>query len=189
MAVGLIGSIGLTAAASAGAASRHHPASAAPPTSLHARAVAALPAARRALDSTLIDFPSARFQDVHARIVRSVYADDEGQSDKVPWTHRGGPVLVICGQINSKNRMGGYTGWSGFAFEPAQTDMVTMYGLESPTRLPHQINAAANDELTIADDQRNDEETVGLLCGDGASQSDAADLSAELQHDGREASR
>jgi hypothetical protein len=178
---GIITLIGLAAAAaSADAAAKHRPAAGAAPTSLHARALAALPA-RRALDDQLIDYPSARFQDVHARIVKSVYADDEGQSDKVPWTHRGGDVLVLCGQINSRNRMGGYIGWTGFAFRPAQTDMVTMYGFESPTRLQHQINTAAEAELTMADDQSDHDETVRLLCEDDPIQVDEADLAGALQ--------
>ncbi|HEX3918851.1 MAG TPA: hypothetical protein VHW60_16055 [Caulobacteraceae bacterium] len=153
-----------------------------PPSSLHARAVAALPAARKAFDSTLTDYPSARFQDVHARIVHSVYDDDEGQSNKVPWAHRGGLVLVICGEVNAKNRMGGYTGWTAFAFEPAQTDMVSMYGYEAPTRLSHTFNLASRDELTTVHGDRVDDEDVGLLCGgDPPPQAtDQADLSAEL---------
>jgi hypothetical protein len=132
----------------------------------------------------MIDYPSARFQDVHARIVRSVYPSDEGQSDKLAWTHRGGPVLVLCGEVNAKNRMGGYTGWTPFAFEPAQTDMVTLYGYESPTRLAHQVNHAAEPSLRIVSDEGHDEEDVRLLCTDEPSKADAADLAAGLQSGG-----
>lgn len=159
-------------------------ATSAPSTSLHARAVAALAAARSSFDGRLNDYPTARFEDVHARLVHSVYADDEGDSNKVPWIHRGGLVVVLCGQVNAKNRMGAYTGWSRFAFEPAQTDMVDTYGFESPTRLLRSHNLAAEDSLSIVDEDggfSNDE--VRLLCGDDppAQEIDAADLSTGLE--------
>lgn len=48
--------------------------------------------ARRALDETLLDFPSARFRDVR------------------------GNGFVLCGFVNAKNRMGAYSGWSRFAW-------------------------------------------------------------------------
>lgn len=47
-------------------------------------------AARDALDGVLLDYPSARFRDVAA---------DE---------------IVVCGKVNSKNRMGAYVGWTNF---------------------------------------------------------------------------
>ena len=52
--------------------------SAAQPGGVHARAVAALPLARQALQENLTNYQTARFRGVHARIVRSVYATDDG---------------------------------------------------------------------------------------------------------------
>jgi hypothetical protein len=156
--------------------------SAAPPTSfsqLRLRAATALPGARASLDEVLTDYPSARFRSVQARLVRSVYADDEGQSNKVPWMHRGGVVLVICGEINTKNRMGGYTGWEPFAYQPAQTDIVTIYDFSEP-RKPTQENLARKPKLRISGGNGYDNESVGLLCGSEAEQIDPADLSAGL---------
>lgn len=48
-------------------------------------------AARAALNEQLLDYPSARFRDVR------------------------GSESMICGYVNSKNRLGAYTGWSRFA--------------------------------------------------------------------------
>lgn len=48
--------------------------------------------AKAALDSRLLDYPSARFRDVR------------------------GNALLICGFVNAKNRMGAYTGWDRFAY-------------------------------------------------------------------------
>lgn len=47
--------------------------------------------ARQALDETLLDYTSARFRNVTAH------------------------ELVVCGKVNSKNRMGAYVGWTDFA--------------------------------------------------------------------------
>jgi hypothetical protein len=58
----------------------------APPTDAQFAAV------RGALDERLLDYPSARFRDVR------------------------GTDLVICGFVNSKNRMGAYVGWNRFAW-------------------------------------------------------------------------
>jgi hypothetical protein len=51
---------------------------------------------REALDSTLTDYPSARFRYVKF----SLYDDDSGG--------------VACGFVNSKNSSGGYVGWVPF---------------------------------------------------------------------------
>lgn len=51
-----------------------------------------LESVRDKLDGTLFDYPTARFRDV--RIVKS-----------------GG---IICGEVNTKNRMGAYAGWKRF---------------------------------------------------------------------------
>lgn len=47
--------------------------------------------ARSALDRQMLDLPSARFRDVHAR------------------------AGVVCGFVNGKNRLGAYAGWQPFA--------------------------------------------------------------------------
>lgn len=47
-------------------------------------------AARQALDTRLFDYPSARFRGVKSA------------------------VFVICGEVNSRNRLGAYTGWQSF---------------------------------------------------------------------------
>lgn len=54
--------------------------------------------ARAALDERLLDYPSARFRDVH------------------------GNAMVVCGFVNAKNRMGAYTGWSRFAYVDLGSD-------------------------------------------------------------------
>lgn len=154
-----------------------------PTPDLHRRAVAAIPAARAELDSQLTDYPTARFRNVHVRMVRSVYNDDEGQSNKVPWTHRGGPILVFCGEINAKNRMGGYGGWQQFMFKPAQTDMVAMYDLGTPRTLK-MTNVAAGTELKMAGANWVSDEEIALLCASSSSgeQTDPADLSGAISH-------
>ncbi|WP_100259298.1 hypothetical protein [Qipengyuania seohaensis] len=148
------------------------------PKDLTTRIELAVEEARKALDDQLTDYPSARFRGVRARIVPSVYSSDEGQSDKVPWTHRGGPILVLCGQINAKNRMGGYTGWSDFAFRPSQVDVVTLYNFEKP-RMPYETNIAEKPRLTVATD-RHDAERVELLCGPDGEDASQLDLANRL---------
>lgn len=146
--------------------------------SLPARANAALPSARAAFDEALADYPSARFRNVHARLVHSVYADDEGHSNKVPWTHRGGVVLVICGEVNAKNHFGGYTGWTAFSFEPTQTDIVTMYDFGTP-RVPRPMNLADRPRL-MASAEGYESQQITLLCGAEAEQIDPTDLTAKI---------
>lgn len=51
-------------------------------------------AVRKILDEKLLDYPSSRF--------RSVYLDN------IPGKR------LLCGEINTKNRLGGYVGWSHF---------------------------------------------------------------------------
>lgn len=58
-----------------------------------AEAEAALPAARKALDDALLDYPSARFRDVRAIVAPK------------------GGLTLFCGQVNAKTRAGGYGGW------------------------------------------------------------------------------
>lgn len=149
-------------------------------TKLHTQAVAALPSVRAELDGLLTDYPSARFRNVRAVMTRSVYSSDEGQSNKVPWTHRGGLVLVFCGEINAKNRMGGYGGWQQFAFQPPQTDIVEMYDFGTPRKL-QKINTAERAELTLAGSDRHDREEVALLCT-SPDLLDPTDFSSQIKH-------
>lgn len=51
------------------------------------------------VDDRLVDYPSARFRDVYA-VWRSVRGEE--------------PEFSICGQVEAKNRLGGYTGWQHF---------------------------------------------------------------------------
>lgn len=151
-----------------------------PEGSLHQRTISAIPALRAAFESSLNDYPTARFRAVRARLVRSVYYHDDGNSKKIPWLHRGGSVLVFCGEFNAKNRMGGFTGWQQFAFEPAQTDVVTWYDHGTP-RQPTPFNLAEKAKLRVITGSRDDdEEEVGLLCGSDAEMVDAADLSDSI---------
>lgn len=58
---------------------------------------------RAAFDAELIDYPSARFRDVY--VSRNPAAEAE----------RGSPGPgYLCGYINSRNQLGGYTGWKRF---------------------------------------------------------------------------
>ncbi|ALG60983.1 MULTISPECIES: hypothetical protein [Citromicrobium] len=149
---------------------------------LNARAMAAIPEARATLDDALTDYPSARFRNVQARLVRSVYTSDEGQSDKVPWKHRGGIVLIFCGEINAKNRMGGYTGWEPFALQPSQTDIVTLYSMDMSSRPmkrePEETNIAEKPKLMLSSSLYD--EHVAIMCGAEAVETDPADLSDKL---------
>jgi hypothetical protein len=62
-----------------------------------------LPEIRARFNTELIDYPSARFRDVH--VARNPVAEAE----------RGQPGTgYLCGFVNSKNRMGGYVGWKKF---------------------------------------------------------------------------
>jgi hypothetical protein len=76
---------------------------------------------RELFDDQLIDYGSARFKRV---VVGSI-----------------GPRLVVCGEVNSKNRMGGYTGWEPFvAMIPPELPPV-LHILEGP------LGSAANAEV------------------------------------------
>lgn len=59
---------------------------------------AGLPVIRKKLDAMLLDYPSARFRDVH------IHVDPE----------IGAKGARFCGFANSKNRMGAYVGWTPF---------------------------------------------------------------------------
>ncbi|QBX37219.1 hypothetical protein E4M02_02605 [Brevundimonas sp. S30B] len=71
---------------------------------------AQLAAARAALDERLLDYPSARFREVR------------------------GNNMVLCGNVNAKNRMGAYSGWTRFAvFHSDGSSSVYMDGEGSGT--------------------------------------------------------
>ncbi len=57
--------------------------------------------AGQALLDNLIDPASARYRSV---FIRTTIGRDQL------------PHLTICGQVNAKNAMGGYTGWTAFAY-------------------------------------------------------------------------
>jgi len=61
-------------------------------------------AAREWLELSLVDYDSAKFQRVRVVLV----SPDRRNKRNV--------ALVVCGLINSKNRMGGYTGYQTFHF-------------------------------------------------------------------------
>jgi hypothetical protein len=163
-----------TAAATLGAGGSN-----AQPGGVHARAVAALPLARQALQDNLTNYQTAHFRGVHARIVRSVYATDDGHPNTVPHQARGNPVLVYCGELDDHDGHGHDTGWRRFYVEPAQVDMVPMGTLDHPRRLQPQ-NVAIHSTVTIAR-YRSGIEDVRVECGPGPGvQIDPADMSAEL---------
>jgi hypothetical protein len=56
--------------------------------------------AHATLDEALFDYPSARFKNVYG----TVYALGAAPSD-----------FILCGEVNSKNRMGAYSGYKAFA--------------------------------------------------------------------------
>ncbi len=64
---------------------------ASPPTTAPPAGSAQFVVAQRLLDERLLDYPSARFRDVR------------------------GDERILCGFVNSKNRMGAYVGWTRFA--------------------------------------------------------------------------
>jgi len=72
---------------------------------------------RKGLDSQLINYPSARFRSVRLEI----YDDGSG--------------FFTCGEINSKNKLGGYVGWSPFTVTGGPNfDAVVMLGDDGPSK-------------------------------------------------------
>lgn len=65
-----------------------------------AQAVADVPAARRALDDLMFDYPSARFRNVYITVNLDTDAPRRA---------------YLCGFVNGKNRMGAYAGWTRFS--------------------------------------------------------------------------
>lgn len=120
---------------------------ASPPTQdVDEAAVLLLPRARSILEDNLVDYGSARLR--HFRAVRAprVYYSDGGNPRVVPFAHRGEETVVFCGEINSRNRMGGYTGWTRVLIQP-----------EEP-----------NWKAFIAAGARRGDEELRLMCSPGA---------------------
>lgn len=63
------------------------------------QAVSSAPATRRRLNDLLLDYPSTRFRDVYVTV-------NLGTAEP--------RKAYLCGFLNSKNRMGAYTGWTRF---------------------------------------------------------------------------
>ncbi len=63
------------------------------------RTEAEAPKIRAAFDREMLDYPTARFRDVHVTVNLAVEEP------------RG---AYLCGFVNGKNRMGAYTGWQRF---------------------------------------------------------------------------
>lgn len=80
-----------------------------PARSAPAQSVAVTPAvietAKMKLDRAMVDYPSARFRDV-----RAAAWTGKVRADQPPVT-----MVVFCGQVNMRNRMGGMNGWQGFS--------------------------------------------------------------------------
>ena len=161
------------------------PAGAAPPpaggTDIHARALAALPEVRATLLHNLPSYADTRFRNVHARIVRSIWSTDDGHADRVPHRARGGPVLIICGELMDHHGLYFPDAWRGFYVEPTQTDMQRLrpaHGAHGDRR-PGWQNVAQNSHLTVADYQV-ERADVRILCGapERGAIVDPADLSA-----------
>lgn len=65
--------------------------------------------ARQTLDNTLIDYPSARFRNVFPL----VWHEGKGLMNLHPKIYP-----AFCGEMNARNRMGGYGGWEPFFLAP-----------------------------------------------------------------------
>lgn len=77
--------------------------SALPTTALAATPTSPLIAqAKRTISAEMVDPSSVQYRNV--RTIRQ--------------TVDGKPVTIVCGEVNSKNRMGGYVGFAKFAYEP-----------------------------------------------------------------------
>ena len=79
---------------------------------------------RAAFDNGLVDYPSARFRMVQGL----VYLPGNKPTD-----------FILCGQINSKNRMGAYTGWTLFAAEYTSSGEVIAHMANDDTAVPEEL--------------------------------------------------
>ena len=82
------------------------------------------------MESYFRDYPSARFRRVYPHIY-------EGDSGKQFW--------YLCGEVNAKNAMGGYTGWDSFLITPEEGGRLAIWsgtdGLGDPgTNVRMQLN-------------------------------------------------
>lgn len=117
------------------AASANAPVVEPPRTATAAQLNALAVRSKEILDSSLLDFPSARIRSVRAVWV---YARQNGQPVGSPW-------VGFCGQVNAKNRTGAYGGWKTFYVSPDAPDGLS-FGLAGDRNLGG-IVAAANCEL------------------------------------------
>lgn len=83
-----------------------------PPKHMVRTAEAAIVEARRAFDSQLLDYTTARFRDVRVRIAPNGDA-------------------TLCGEVNSRNQFGAYVGWRRFAWLLGDTVF-----LDEPDKVP-----------------------------------------------------
>lgn len=117
-------------------------------------AKALLHRSRSILDDKLVDYSSARLRQFRAVRAPRVYYSDGGNPRIVPFLHRGEPRTIFCGEVNSRNRMGGYTGWQQVAIQPEEEDW----------------NA-----LTVAGNRQDDAE-LALLCDPAARDAERGSL-------------
>lgn len=82
---------------------------------------ARLKVVRGMLDDQLIDYGSARFKRVQVGSI--------------------GPRLLVCGEVNSRNRMGGYTGWTPFVAMVPREERPVLHILQAP------LGASGNDDI------------------------------------------
>lgn len=157
----MIGAV-LAAALAATAQQDHHRDQA---TSARPVAMAALPTARATLDDSLVDYPEARFRSVR-------FTDDhQGQSG-------------FCGEMNTKNRMGGFTGWKRFFLLisddktlNALYDKLTVEGEQ--TKLDKFLGTYSPD----ADPNRDSSgKVIDRACGQAEPMTDSHDYSPDLTY-------
>ena len=82
--------------------------------------------ARRSLNETMLDYPSARFRDVHADRRR------------------------VCGFVNGKNQLGAYTGWKRFVVMGVANSSANIEGSEDFDGL---IEMMCDDEPAVPSDR------------------------------------
>lgn len=99
--------------------------------------------ARKLIAAHMID--PASLQVRNTRIIKKVV---QGQS-----------LTIACGEFNSKNRMGGYTGFQAFAYEPTVLKGVLSLGDDSQFSF---FGADGGDELSHREVFEN-AETTGLI--------------------------
>jgi hypothetical protein len=77
---------------------------------------------RNKLDGQLVDYPGTRFKNVRATYSPRL----PGKPDR----------LSFCGELNAKNRMGGYGGWTTFVYTPEDSGLLLIGGQDAMRGLP-----------------------------------------------------